>query len=60
MTPGAVLAHQVAQEIRVWDERFRHRDVQFEIPATGTGISDPESGRFFLDRPHNPVAVTWC
>jgi protein-L-isoaspartate(D-aspartate) O-methyltransferase len=56
---GAVLADQVAQEIRAWDERFRHLDVRFEIPVMDTGISDPGSGRFFLDRPHNPLTVTW-
>ncbi len=53
------LAHQVAAEIRVWDECFRHREVRFEIPVTGTDVSDPQAGRFFLDRPHNPITVIW-
>lgn len=51
---GSDLAARVAEEIRHWDRYFRHRDVQFMIPADGTDTSDPSRGRFFLDRPHHP------
>lgn len=57
---------RVADEIRTWDRDCRHRGVRFEIPADGTGASDPTRGRFFLDRAppphHRRLAVgqnTW-
>jgi protein-L-isoaspartate(D-aspartate) O-methyltransferase len=52
---GAALSDHVADEIRTWGEQQRNRTVQFEIPPTGT--SDPQAGRFFLDRPHHGLAV---
>jgi protein-L-isoaspartate(D-aspartate) O-methyltransferase len=54
---GAALSDHVADEIRTWGEQQRNRTVQFEIPPTGT--SDPQAGRFFLDRPHHGLAVIW-
>lgn len=56
---GGALANRVAEEIRTWRERFQHRDVRFDIPASGSDTSDPAAGRFFLDRPHHPITVTW-
>lgn len=56
---AADLAHRVAAEIQTWDERFRHRTVRFEIPPTGTDVTNPREGRFFLDRPHHPLTVIW-
>ncbi len=56
---GGELAARVADEIRTWDRDFRHRGVEFEIPADGTDTSDPTRGRFFLDRPHHPITVAW-
>jgi protein-L-isoaspartate(D-aspartate) O-methyltransferase len=51
------LCDHVADAIRTWGERHRNRTVWFEIPATGA--SDPQAGRFFLDRPHHGLAVVW-
>ncbi|NKQ55623.1 methyltransferase, FxLD system [Amycolatopsis sp. K13G38] len=56
---GTVLADQVAEEIQTWSEKFRDRHVRFEIPTGGIDSSDPRGGRFFLDRPHNPITVIW-
>lgn len=54
---GAALSGHVVDEIRTWGEQQRNRTVQFEIPPTGT--NEPQSGRFFLDRPHHGLAVIW-
>lgn len=57
---GAALAGRVAEAIRVWDSTHRQRRVRFEIPTDRSGSSDdPIRGRFFLDRPHNPITVIW-
>jgi protein-L-isoaspartate(D-aspartate) O-methyltransferase len=56
---GTALADQVAEEIRTWSEKFRDRHVRFEIPTGGIDSADPRGGRFFLDRPHNPITVIW-
>ncbi len=57
--PGAEeLAHRVAEEVRVWDRDHRNRRVRFELSDTPVA-SDPEAGRFVLDRPHHPVTVIW-
>lgn len=56
---GADLSDRVAEEVRTWSEHHQNRTVQFEIPANGTAFPDPADGRFFLDRPHNPITVVW-
>lgn len=56
---AADLADRVAAEIQAWDERFRHRNIRFEIPWSGAAVTNPQEGRFFLDRPHNPITVIW-
>lgn len=56
---GGELAARVADEIRIWNSNFRHREVRFEIPNGSTDISDPTRGRFFLGRPHHPITVVW-
>lgn len=56
---GAELCDRVAQEVRTWSEQHRGRMIQFEIPATGPSGPAPEGCRFLLDRPHNPLVVTW-
>lgn len=55
----ADLTTRVAEEVRAWSERHRNRQVRFEIAAPASGSTDPAHGRFFLDRPHNPIAVGW-
>jgi protein-L-isoaspartate(D-aspartate) O-methyltransferase len=54
---GSALSDHLADEVRTWGEQQRNRTVQFEIPPTAT--SDPQAGRFFLDRPHHGLAVIW-
>jgi protein-L-isoaspartate(D-aspartate) O-methyltransferase len=56
---GAALTDLVAAAIRVWDTTYRQRSVRFEIPAHRTDSTDARRGRFFLDRPHNPITVVW-
>lgn len=56
---GANLSARVASEVRTWSEQHRNRAVQFEIPQSGTNTPEPNAGRFVLDRPHHPLAVTW-
>lgn len=56
---GAALADRVAEAIQLWDETYRQQSVRFEIPADGGANSDPGRGRFYLDRPHNPITVIW-
>lgn len=56
---GAALTNSVADAIRLWDNTYRKRSVRFEIPANRSDDSAPEPGRFFLDRPHNPITVIW-
>ena len=55
---GRGLAESVAGQIRRWDEEYRSRTVRFEIPDRQVA-GDPGAGRFVLDRPHHPVAVSW-
>jgi protein-L-isoaspartate(D-aspartate) O-methyltransferase len=52
------LAHEVATEVRIWDEGYRDRSVRFELPDNPASC-DPASGRFVLDRPSRPITVTW-
>jgi protein-L-isoaspartate(D-aspartate) O-methyltransferase len=56
---GSALAERVAGSIQTWNDRHRQQHVRFEIPADRRDSSDPARGRFFLDRPHNPITVTW-
>jgi protein-L-isoaspartate(D-aspartate) O-methyltransferase len=56
---GTALAERVAEAIQIWDDEHRQRGVRFEIPAARSDVSDPARGRFFLDRPHNPITVIW-
>ncbi|MDX8143257.1 hypothetical protein SK854_14105 [Lentzea sp. BCCO 10_0061] len=56
---GADLCDHVAQEVRTWSEQQRGRIVHFEIPATGPSGHTPDGCHFLLDRPHNPLVVTW-
>jgi protein-L-isoaspartate(D-aspartate) O-methyltransferase len=55
---GQELAEQVAAEITTWDEGFRSRTVRFAIPNTPPQL-DTNPGRVVLDRPNNPMIVTW-
>ncbi|MWA04618.1 methyltransferase, FxLD system [Actinomadura sp. LD22] len=55
---GHHLAHQVAEEIRTWDTRYRSRTVHFEL-QDAPAPADPASGRFVLDRPHHPITIFW-
>ncbi|MBO2460351.1 methyltransferase, FxLD system [Actinomadura violacea] len=55
---GHHLAHQVAEEIRTWDTRYRHRTVHFEL-EDAPALADPAAGRFVLDRPHHPITIIW-
>lgn len=57
-TNGQHLAEQVAHEIATWDKDFRTRTVHFGIPDARPQ-SDMDAGRVLLDRPHNPMTVTW-
>lgn len=57
--PGAEeLAYQVVEEVRVWDRDHRNHQARFELPEVPV-VSDPEAGRYVLDRPHHPVTVIW-
>jgi len=56
---GRALTDRVAEAIQLWGEKYRQQSVRFEIPAHRRGSSDPGRGRFFLDRPHNPITVIW-
>jgi protein-L-isoaspartate(D-aspartate) O-methyltransferase len=53
------LTDHVAEAIRLWDTTYRQQSVRFEIPAHRTESTDTRRGRFFLDRPHNPLTVVW-
>jgi protein-L-isoaspartate(D-aspartate) O-methyltransferase len=55
---GQDLAHQVAEEVRMWDTEYRARSVRFEIPDA-PATAEPAAGRFVLDRPHHPITVIW-
>ena len=55
---GEDLAGHVADEIRTWDNNYRHRSVPFAIPDT-PAVSDAASGRFVLDHPGRSITVTW-
>ena len=55
---GQELAEQVAVEITTWDKGFRSRTVRFAIPNTPPQL-DTNPGRVVLDRPNNPMTVTW-
>lgn len=57
-TNGQHLAERVAHEIATWDKDFRTRAVHFGIPGARPE-SDMDAGRVLLDRPHNPMTVTW-
>jgi len=53
------LATQVADQIRVWNDRHRTTVPVFTLPDGEAGGSDPQAARFVLDRPHQPIVVTW-
>ncbi|MFI0912513.1 methyltransferase, FxLD system [Streptomyces abikoensis] len=55
---GPDLADKVAQQVKTWDTRYRHRDVRFEISDTPKA-PEPAAGRFVLDRPNHPITVIW-
>jgi protein-L-isoaspartate(D-aspartate) O-methyltransferase len=55
---GAELAGQAAQEISMWDQRYRTRSVDFAM-CDQPGIADPAHGRFLLNRDRRPIAITW-
>lgn len=57
-TGGQELAEQVAHEITAWDKGFRTRTVHFGIPDTRPQ-PDTNAGRLVLNRPNNPMTVTW-
>ncbi|WTW93468.1 methyltransferase, FxLD system [Streptomycetaceae bacterium NBC_01309] len=53
---SAALAHQVADEIRVWNQDYRDRTVRIEIPDHA---ETPTADRFVLPRKHHPMTVVW-
>ena len=55
-TNGQELAEHAANEITTWDKSVRARTVHFGIPDTPP---PPDSDRLVLDRPNNPMTVTW-
>ncbi|SJZ42671.1 protein-L-isoaspartate(D-aspartate) O-methyltransferase [Marinactinospora thermotolerans DSM 45154] len=55
---GQRLAEQVAREIVTWDQGYRDRTVRFGIPDTRPR-PDSDAGRLVLDRPNNPMTLTW-
>ena len=55
---GQHLAEQVAHEIATWDKNFRTRTVHFGVPEARPQ-SDMDASRVLLDRPTNPMIVTW-
>jgi protein-L-isoaspartate(D-aspartate) O-methyltransferase len=55
---GQELAEQVAHEITAWDKGFRTRTVHFGIPDRRPE-PDINAGRLVLNRPNNPMTVTW-
>jgi protein-L-isoaspartate(D-aspartate) O-methyltransferase len=56
---GTALTEHVTEAIHTWNDEHRQQAVCFEIPANRSDVSDPGRGRFFLDRPHNPITVIW-
>ena len=56
--PVHFLAYQVVEEVRVWDRDHRNHQARFELPEVPV-VSDPEAGRYVLDRPRHPVTVIW-
>jgi protein-L-isoaspartate(D-aspartate) O-methyltransferase len=52
------LAEQVATEITTWDQGFRSSTVRFAIPDSAPQ-PDTTPGRVVLDRPTNPMTITW-
>ena len=55
---GQELAEHIGNEITDWDQGFRSRTVRFGIPDTPP-LPDEDAGRLVLDRPNNPMIVTW-
>lgn len=55
---GQELAEQLATEITTWDQGFRSTTVRFAIPDAAPQ-PDTSPGRVVLDRPTNPMIVTW-
>jgi protein-L-isoaspartate(D-aspartate) O-methyltransferase len=55
---GQELAEHIGNEITNWDHEFRSRTVHFGIPDTPP-LPDEDASRLVLDRPHNPMIVTW-
>jgi len=55
---GQELAEQVATEITTWDQGYRTSTVHFAIPHA-LPQPDTNPGRVVLDRPTNPMTVTW-
>ncbi|SDH25894.1 protein-L-isoaspartate(D-aspartate) O-methyltransferase [Sinosporangium album] len=54
---GHDLAKQVAAETATWDQGFRSSTAHFAIPDTPALATEP--GRVVLDRPRQPMTVTW-
>ncbi|REE98998.1 methyltransferase, FxLD system [Thermomonospora umbrina] len=55
---GHDLAKQVAAETATWDQGFRSSTAHFAIPDIPPAPAT-EPGRVVLDRPHQPMTVTW-
>jgi protein-L-isoaspartate(D-aspartate) O-methyltransferase len=58
-THAPALVHDVAEQIRLWDARYRDTTATFTLPDGDPGVSDPAAGRFVLARPGRPIVVTW-
>jgi protein-L-isoaspartate(D-aspartate) O-methyltransferase len=55
---GAALAENTAEQVRIWDQQFRHRTVHFGLPTTPPNPG-PAAGQFVLGRPSHPITVQW-
>jgi protein-L-isoaspartate(D-aspartate) O-methyltransferase len=56
---AAALTRHVAEAIQAWDDKHRQQGSRFEIPVNRSDRTAVGGNRFFLDRPHNPIAVVW-
>lgn len=53
------LAAKVADAIRIWDRKYRHREATFELRALDAPAVEERPGRFVLDNPLNRIIVDW-
>ncbi|WP_130799255.1 methyltransferase, FxLD system [Streptomyces otsuchiensis] len=58
-TSARTLAEQVAAEISAWHQNARSTTVRFTLPDRPPSASVRNRGRVVLDRPRQPIIVTW-